>query len=83
MERVGEIYEELAALALEGAQVGDLLETVVRHLPGEIELLAASGEPLEVRSAPAEGHAVTHSITAPILAGADELGRSEDANGRR
>jgi sugar diacid utilization regulator/GAF domain-containing protein len=74
VERVGEIHEELAALALEGAQVGDLLETVVRHLPGEIELLAASGEPLEVRSAPAEGHAVPRSITAPILAGADELG---------
>jgi sugar diacid utilization regulator/GAF domain-containing protein len=74
VERVGEIYEELAALALEGAQVGDLLETVVRHVPGEIELLGASGEPLEVRSGLAEGDAVTHSITAPILAGADELG---------
>jgi sugar diacid utilization regulator len=74
VERVGEIYEELAALALDGAEVGELLETVVRHLPGEIELLAASGEPLEVRSAPAEGDAVTHSISAPILAGADELG---------
>jgi DNA-binding PucR family transcriptional regulator len=74
VERVGEIHAELAALALEGAQIGDLLETVVRHLPGEIELLAASGEPLEVRSALAAGHGVTHSITAPILAGAEELG---------
>jgi sugar diacid utilization regulator/GAF domain-containing protein len=74
VERVGQIHEQLAALAVRAADVGDLLEAVVTHLPGEIELLAASGEALEVRGAPAGDDALTDWISAPVLAGADELG---------
>jgi GAF domain-containing protein/sugar diacid utilization regulator len=74
VERVGQIHEQLAALAVQAADVGDLLEAVVAHLPGEIELVAASGEALEVRGAPVGDHALTDWISAPVLAGADELG---------
>jgi sugar diacid utilization regulator len=85
VERVGQIHEQLAALAVQEADVGDLLEAVVKYLPGEIELLAASGEALEVRGAPVADDALTNWISAPVLAGTDELGvlrlRTVDSEG--
>lgn len=74
IERVGEIHEQLATLALQGGEVGDLLEAVVTRLPGEIELRAATGETLESYSAPASDKEMGEWIEAPVLTGADELG---------
>jgi sugar diacid utilization regulator/GAF domain-containing protein len=85
VERVRAIHEQLADLALQGVGVGEFLEAVAAHLPGEIELRAASGESLEAQSAVAGDQELENWIEAPVLAGRDELGvlrlRSADREG--
>lgn len=74
VEQVGEIHGQLAALALQGAEVGELLDAVVSRLPGEIELFSATGEPLETRGSLQRSNAGPW-IDVPVLGGAEELGR--------
>jgi sugar diacid utilization regulator len=74
VEHLGEIYEQLAALALQGGGVRELLEALVTLLPGEIELRGPSGEPLEVKQSDDLGDELSDWLEAPVLAGADELG---------
>jgi sugar diacid utilization regulator/GAF domain-containing protein len=74
VERVGEIYEPLAALALRGGDVGELLEAVVGSLPGEIELRGAAGDVLQACRTAGGRHDAQDWLEVPVLAGADELG---------
>ena len=51
VERVGAVYEQLAAIALQGGDIDDLLEAVVTRVPGEIELRGRAEELLHASRA--------------------------------
>jgi sugar diacid utilization regulator/GAF domain-containing protein len=85
VERVGAVYEQLAAIALQGGDIDDLLDAVVTRLPGEIELHGPSGELLHASRTDGWASDSGNWLEAPLIAGSDELGllrvRTSDAEG--
>ena len=83
VERVGAVYEQLAAIALQGGDIDDLLDAVVTRLPGEIELHGPSGELLHASRTEGWASDPGNWLEAPLTAGSDELGvlrvRTSDA----
>jgi sugar diacid utilization regulator len=72
LERVGRIHERLAALAVEGCEVGELLEAVLADTGSEIELVDAEGELVVRRRVDAQAG---DWVEAPVAAGVEPLGR--------
>jgi GAF domain-containing protein/sugar diacid utilization regulator len=72
LERVGRIHERLAALAVEGCEIGELLDEVLASVGAEIELVDAEGELLARRRTDAGG---SEWVEAPVAAGLQPLGR--------
>lgn len=83
VERVGAVYEQLAAIALQGGDIDDLLDAVVTRLPGEIELHGPAGELLHASRTDGWASDSGNWLEAPLTAGSDELGvlrvRTSDA----
>jgi sugar diacid utilization regulator len=74
VERVGDVYAELASVALEGGGIDDLLETVVRRVPGRVDLHDPTGEVLNSCVSPAWSDPSATWLQAQVLAGPDKLG---------
>lgn len=85
VERVGAVSEQLAAVALGGGDIDDLLEAVATRLAGEIELHGPSGELLHTSRTQGPAPDASNWLQAPVLAGSDELGvlrlRTPEAEG--
>jgi sugar diacid utilization regulator len=74
VERVGDVYAELAGVALDGGGIDDLLESVTCRMPGHIELHDPSGRLLNSATSPAWSDPSAVWLQAPVLAGPDKLG---------
>ncbi|HEX4011837.1 MAG TPA: helix-turn-helix domain-containing protein [Solirubrobacteraceae bacterium] len=74
VERVDDVYAELAGVALDGGGIDDLLQGVVRRVPGRVELHDPSGRPLSSSTSPAWSDPSAIWLQAPVLAGPDQLG---------
>ena len=73
VERVGDVYAELAAIAL-GGDIHDLLDAVARQIPGEIELRSPTGELVHASTTANWAPDSERWLKVAVAAGSDELG---------
>ena len=73
VERVGDVYAELAAIAL-GGDIHDLLDAVARQIPGEIELRSPTGELVHASTTANWAPDSERWLDVAVAAGSDELG---------
>jgi GAF domain-containing protein/sugar diacid utilization regulator len=74
VERVGDVYAELAGVALDGGGIDDLLQVIVDDLPGHVELRDSTGQVLNSCVSPAWSDGNAGWFQAPVLTGPDQLG---------